>query len=606
MKKVIIFFLLTAVILAGLEFMADKEEPVIKEQPVVTEEQKYENLAAFAKLYGLVRYYHPSDEAADLDWERFAVYGAGEMKKASNQKELIGKLKKLFDPIAPTMTLYLEDERPEDWEDEAKEEEDGKVIAWQHYGVNSVNDPESPYRSKRVRATLEKGEYQVESERLFDQYPKVHERVKKQISDGIYCDFPLVLYVDDNGTIGDEKGSRAQLKKLKENLKKLDPAMTSEDEDVRFAGIITTWTILNHFYPYFEVTDSDWQNQLHTSFRDVADDKNREDYTRSLMSLIEKTMDGHASSVFMKDYLKGSLFPFIVDVIGNEVVVTVAAEDAPVKAGDIIVEINDQKGMERIEKLKTEIPGSPQYKEYLATKYFRYGDSAQLTLKRGDEILEHHVKAEQFSNLDEFNRKESFIELEDDIFYFDMVLRGEPKTFNENIDKLSKAKGIIFDLRGYPKSMELALSVLGHLTDEPIKGPVWRISQSIYPDREKLTFNEGSEVVNPVSPLFSGKAVFLTYAGAMSYPEYVLGYVKYNHLAEIVGQPTAGSDGNIQTYPIPGGFTGAFTGMEVLNADKTQTHIVGIKPTVQIERTMEGVKRGEDEYIAKALELLKQ
>ena len=33
-----------------------------------------ENLLAFAKLYGYVRYFHPSDAASSIDWERFAVH----------------------------------------------------------------------------------------------------------------------------------------------------------------------------------------------------------------------------------------------------------------------------------------------------------------------------------------------------------------------------------------------------------------------------------------------------------------------------------------------------------------------------------------------------
>ena len=36
-------------------------------------------LEAFARLYGCVRYFHPGDEAAALDWDRFAVLGAGRL-----------------------------------------------------------------------------------------------------------------------------------------------------------------------------------------------------------------------------------------------------------------------------------------------------------------------------------------------------------------------------------------------------------------------------------------------------------------------------------------------------------------------------------------------
>ena len=49
------------------------------------QESGVEDLRAFAKLYGYVRYFHPSDEAASLDWDRFAVYGAGEVLAARQE-----------------------------------------------------------------------------------------------------------------------------------------------------------------------------------------------------------------------------------------------------------------------------------------------------------------------------------------------------------------------------------------------------------------------------------------------------------------------------------------------------------------------------------------
>ena len=34
------------------------------------------NLESFAKLYGYVQYFHPSDEASQINWEQFAIYGS--------------------------------------------------------------------------------------------------------------------------------------------------------------------------------------------------------------------------------------------------------------------------------------------------------------------------------------------------------------------------------------------------------------------------------------------------------------------------------------------------------------------------------------------------
>ena len=50
--------------------------------------REIENVAAFARLYGVVRFFYPSDAAAELDWNRFAVHGVGRVRAARDAAEL--------------------------------------------------------------------------------------------------------------------------------------------------------------------------------------------------------------------------------------------------------------------------------------------------------------------------------------------------------------------------------------------------------------------------------------------------------------------------------------------------------------------------------------
>src|ERR1041384_4599289 len=61
------------------------------------------NLHAFARLYGVVRWFHPSDAAARIDWDRFAIAGVRSVIDASDARSLRGKLEALFAAIAPTV-----------------------------------------------------------------------------------------------------------------------------------------------------------------------------------------------------------------------------------------------------------------------------------------------------------------------------------------------------------------------------------------------------------------------------------------------------------------------------------------------------------------------
>jgi len=44
-----------------------------------------------AKLYGYIRYFHPSDEAARVDWDALAIYAAGKVKDAADPGRAQGR-----------------------------------------------------------------------------------------------------------------------------------------------------------------------------------------------------------------------------------------------------------------------------------------------------------------------------------------------------------------------------------------------------------------------------------------------------------------------------------------------------------------------------------
>jgi len=117
-----------------------------------TESQKIQNLRAFAKLYGYVKYFHPSDEANAIDWDKFAIYGAKQVKDAKDTEELKTALEVLFLPIAPTIQIYTSDQKPEGPKKHVPDDTTGlKIVAWQHLGFGSRKRPyRRSYRSIRL------------------------------------------------------------------------------------------------------------------------------------------------------------------------------------------------------------------------------------------------------------------------------------------------------------------------------------------------------------------------------------------------------------------------------------------------------------------------
>src|SRR5262245_17343880 len=112
------------------------------------------NLHAFVKLYGYVRWFHPSDEAAALDWDRFAVIGARRLRDVTDDAALGKALEDLFVPIAPTLQIYDRTQKPRDVTGFfAGSGEGAPVVAWQHLGVAS-RALKTIYRSVRLNRTV--------------------------------------------------------------------------------------------------------------------------------------------------------------------------------------------------------------------------------------------------------------------------------------------------------------------------------------------------------------------------------------------------------------------------------------------------------------------
>src|SRR4029079_15490888 len=67
--------------------------------------REIDNVAAFARLYGVVRYFYPSDAAAALDWNRFAEHGVARVRGAKDRDALAAALQSLVAPLGPDIEI---------------------------------------------------------------------------------------------------------------------------------------------------------------------------------------------------------------------------------------------------------------------------------------------------------------------------------------------------------------------------------------------------------------------------------------------------------------------------------------------------------------------
>jgi C-terminal processing protease CtpA/Prc len=197
-------------------------------------------------------------------------------------------------------------------------------------------------------------------------------------------------------------------------------------------------------------------------------------------------------------------------------------------------------------------------------------------------------------------------ELEPGIFYVDLD-RITDEDFSRAVPLLAKATGIVFDLRGYPNNILQFREFFGHLIDRPVSSPQIMTPVVTRPDRTGMAFpDDGVWWAGPVKPYFTAKRVFLTDGRAISYAETVMLLVEHYKLAEIVGEATAGTDGAVNPFLLPGGFKVTWTGQRVLKQDGSPLFGVGVIPTIPVALTQKGIAAGRDEVLESAIQAVKE
>lgn len=743
-------------------------------QVYAQQDRKIENVAAFTQLYGYVRYFHPSDEAAAIDWDRFAVYGSKQVEGCKNPEELKATLAALFQPIAPTVQVYLENEEVtfNVKEITPAKPKKHKIIAWQHAGMGQ-GDKNSPYQSirlnrpvvyrassnpfgpvmKPIEASAYQGKefvftgrvkrtagsgtghlwvrvdkkdnskgffdnmgsrpiksdqwatYEIKGKvddgaerivvgafllgegevllddfslkiningnweevyteqftgekegkinkslssglaintengylftiqqnketdkwlaissnpggseksqkpaRLYDAQPKPGEYVTKSLSGGLKVIVPLTLYGTDTQTY--PAANSDALSELRSKLEAI-PASDINGSNLytRLGGVTVTWNVFQHFYPYFDFAKTDWGKDLRLALSKAYTDKTAVDFQKTLQLLTAKLKDGHVW-VTTAESKATHQPPITWEWVENKLVITDVFDNTLLLVkGDVVTAIDGAAPEAVFEELH-------QYISAATEGWLHYRAQSESLLGEPESILQLTVLKADNSTADlqlkrTLSRQQAFAampspegikSLADGIMYIN-IGKAPMKDIQTAMPQLQQSKAIICDLRGYPNGNH---GLIEYLLPEPDNSKKWmQVPYIIYPDQEKIAgYREMGWGMKPKSPRLTAKVIFLIDGQAISYAESYMSFIEHYKLATIVGQPTAGTNGNINPFTLPGGYRVSWTGMKVQKHDGSPLHGVGIIPDVFVEKTIKGVRESRDEFLEKALELV--
>src|SRR5690606_25178261 len=241
--------------------------------------------------------------------------------------------------------------------------------------------------------------------------------------------------------------------------------------------------------------------------------------------------------------------------------------------------------MDHFSSLKREISGSEQWKnKNAARQFFNGSQNTELVLKvnRNGTEQEFHLSRKGYRKTLE---QPTIKKLEEGIYYVN-IGNTTMEDISAMLPEFTTAKAIICDLRGYPKNNH---AVINHLLTVQDKNKWMFVPRIISPDYENVTYTGLGWQMSPQTPHISAKIIFLTGGGAISYAESFMGFIKHYKLATIVGQPTAGANGNVNAFSLPGNYLIRFTGMKVKLHDGGQMFNLGIQPDVFVNQTIAGV-----------------
>ena len=561
------------------EVVPPTAEPTEAQRASVSREDA---LVAFARLYGVVRYFHPTDAAAEAAWQQVAVEGVRTSVAATQYGTLSAALADTFAPYAVDLELWVHpDPAPPPAEPPRRR---GELVYWQHQGYEGtpISLFRPPYASVRVTP-------QTRYERRFAEAPDPTRPFEGALVGPLRARVPLVL----------EAEAAARTPPA--------PAFTLDVGDlssriVREALLIDVWAVLRHFYPYQDEVGVAWEDVLREALRDTADDETEADMIDSIRTLTRALHDGHAR-VERQGHRGLGWLPVRTTCIDDQWVVTASQDDA-LHAGDRVTHIEDEPAEQRAASLAERLSGTPRWRRFRACTWDGAqgpsGAPVQLQVERAGKALTVDTTYGQPSPVPP-PRPDAFGELEPGVLYVDLT-RLSWTDLQPRLEEMVAARGIVFDLRGYPIHND---DLLDHLMSSAEDATWMHVPRFIEPGGRAVSFADIGWNRTPSEPHIAAPAVFLISEAAISYAESILAYVKTHGLGTLVGTATAGANGDIVRHDTLGGFYIVFSGMRVTRHDGTPFHNEGVQPDVTVLPTRAGIEAGRDEVLERGLEVLR-
>lgn len=403
--------------------------------------------------------------------------------------------------------------------------------------------------------------------------------------------------------------TRAQderLSRMFDELPTWDPKSAGVSRAQSLATGIALYSVARHFYPYWSDVTADWDGAFRDWVVGQPESQSRPQLVASLRQLAARMDDGHAGVSDMRAASQRRSLPLSLRPLGDTYVVT-ASGHPDIAPGDVIEAVDSRPITEVVRELLKGTSAAPHTRPWLARLALLHGEeggaTARLQVRRGASVRDIDVSYVAGGEGAREKRPETFSEIAAGIRYVDLS-RFNRTAFEQALPQLGAAKAIVFDLRGYPTSD--AFHLAGYWVGASEQTKWMRVPIVARPFEAPVGYREIGWDVKPKPGLETPRKVLMIDPRAISYSESLTGYFAAHAKGVIVGEPSAGANGNVSTVDLPGMFTFRFTGMRVTTHDGRVFHGRGFQPDVVVVPTVEGIATGRDEVLERAIEIARQ
>jgi carboxyl-terminal processing protease len=384
------------------------------------------------------------------------------------------------------------------------------------------------------------------------------------------------------------------------------------NKNYRLLSLFKFWNTIEYFYPYKYLTDQNWNEVLSEMIPKFKNARNATEYHLAMLETVVKVDDSHGifKTKLTAAFFGTKFFPAKLKIIDNKAIVSGFENDSlckinDLRIGDIIEKVEDKTINNILKERLKYIPGSNLNVKLRDTYYTIANgntDSVKISLNRNGIINNKIISRYSFEVL---FKKETIAEkykmLEGNIGYVNMGL-VELKDVDKMMEKLMSTKAIIFDIRNYPNFIPYQIS--RYLNSEKKEFVKITVPDLTYPGKfiweESITCGNNNN-----KDYYKGKVIVLVNEQTQSRAEYAVMCLQTAKNVTTIGSQTAGADGKVSKVEFIGGFTSLISGTGIYYPDGSETQRKGITVNIEVVPTMEGIRKGNDEVLEKALELSK-